>query len=76
MPCIYADFMQEPLLALMFTSCANKAHADLNSVTWVLLERKKKQVSLACSSSELWLIKALKLQAACFLERVAWLYQS
>lgn len=31
MPCIYADFTQEPSLALVFTSCPNKAHPDLNS---------------------------------------------
>lgn len=55
MLCIYADFTQEPLLAHVFTSRTNKAHPDLNSVTWILLERKK-QVTLARSSSELWLI--------------------
>lgn len=31
MPCIYADFTQEPSLAPVFTSCPNKAHPDLNS---------------------------------------------
>ena len=75
MPCIYADFTQEPLLARVFTSRTNKAHPALNSVTWILLQRKK-QVALACSSSELWLVQALELQAACFLEHIAWLYQS
>lgn len=52
-----------------------KRHPDLNSVTCILLERQK-QVPLAPSSSELWLIYALELHAVCFLERVAWLYQS
>lgn len=41
MPCIYAGCTQEPLLAHVFTSRANKARPELNSVTWILLERKK-----------------------------------
>lgn len=55
MPCIYAGFTQEPLPAHVFTSRTNTARADLNSVTWILLERKK-LVALAHSSSELWTI--------------------
>lgn len=53
MPCIYAGFTQEPLLAHVFTSHTNTARPDLNSVTWILLETKKLD-ALAHSFSELW----------------------
>lgn len=41
MPCIYADFTQEPSLAPVFTSCPNKAHPDLNSCHLDSAEKEK-----------------------------------
>lgn len=41
MLCIYANFTEEPLLTSVFTSLIDKAHPDLNSVTWILLGKKE-----------------------------------
>lgn len=41
MPCIYADFTQEPSLAPVFTLCPNKAHPDLNSCHLDSAEKEK-----------------------------------